>query len=298
MKTFWNVLGCICAALFSILLVLIVAAFPLRGTVVSLTKPATISRVVQNVDFSDYMPSVEELQDILPIEGFSAQSIEELLNTDAAADAIGLYAADVFGAVLDRDTQRQFTADALRSIIDEKMDELVETLKPYVPADAPLSDEEIASRVRDSVDEHAETLVEALPLPEPVPAEDSEPLAWLSRLLDPAVTISMIAVLLVCAAVIYACRFKRFGGLLWLGIDALVCALPLTFFALVLNSSLITNLYPPAASLLTPIVDVFVRDLVVTVVICVIMGAALITAYTLLRRRTAKTSLPETAATE
>ncbi|MBR2338607.1 MAG: hypothetical protein IKA63_03985, partial [Clostridia bacterium] len=162
-------------------------------------------------------------------------------------------------------------------------------VEPYIAEDSEVTVEQIKEHIREAVDTHADTIVEALPLPEPVPEGEEDPFALIRQFLDPMITVVLCVTLVLSAAIVYACRFKRFQGLLWLGIDSLVATLLVGTMAGILGSSLLTALIDDAAStistIITPIIEVFTHDLTITAVITGVVGVALIVTYILLRRR-------------
>ena len=217
MKTFLNVLVCIVAALFSSVLVFTIAVLPLYFSIVSFTNPKTVVNVVQNIDYTDFLLSAEEWQEVISVDGLDAEKIDAFLKSDVVAEALELYAQDFLNATLNDDTdERVLTGDALRDLADRNMDELMEFVKSYIPGDTDIDAEEVEQHIRTAVDTYADTIVEALPLPEPVPEGEEDPFALLRQVLSPAVTVTLCMVLVFSAAIVYACRYKRFQGLLWL----------------------------------------------------------------------------------
>lgn len=291
MKTFWNVMGCIGASLFSVILVVILIVFPLYSSAASFAQPKKIAQVVQSVDYTEFLPDEEEWKELIPnVEGISTESITNFLEHDVVGDVIELYAEDFLNATLNGEiTERALNAEALKELVNENMDQLVEFVEPYIAEDSEVTVEQIKEHIREAVDTHADTIVEALPLPEPVPEGEEDPFALIRQFLDPMITVVLCVTLVLSAAIVYACRFKRFQGLLWLGIDSLVATLLVGTMAGILGSSLLTALIDDAAStistIITPIIEVFTHDLTITAVITGVVGVALIVTYILLRRR-------------
>lgn len=294
MNKVWNVLGCIAATLVSIVLVALILVVPVYGSVAGFTKPEviteTVVETVQNLDLEEMMPSAEDVQEILPVDGITVDTIKDLMETEAVADAISLYAEDVLASLLDGSEERAFTAEALKAIADEQIDNLVAAVKPYLPEESAVNDEQIAAEIKSAVDTHAEILVEALPVPAPTETDDGGILDLIRDVVSPTFLIGLIAAIAVCALIIYACRFKRFGGLLWLGVDALIAAVPVTLLAILFGGSFIVDVAatvaPSVGTLLRPATAIISRNFTVTAVICAMAGVILIVTYILLRRYT------------
>ncbi len=131
---------------------------------------------------------------------------------------------------------------------------------------------------------------------------DDDPFALIRQLLAPSVSVTFIVVIVVLALLIALCRFNRFGGLLWLGIDTLIAAVPVALLAIAIKGTAIAALLgeeqAAVSALVSSLTVVFSRKLTVAAVIYVVIGAAAITGYVLLRKfvknKTASAeSLPE-----
>ncbi len=296
MKTFLNVLGCIAATLFSIVLIMLVSVFSLYCGLTSFAKPEiiadTVSSAVQNIDLEAILPPAEDLQEIIPIEGVSTEAIEKLIASDTVSKAFGLYAQDVLDVVLKGETagERQFTTEALKSLANEEIDAIVESVKPYMPEDVP--EETIAKELKTLVDTHADVIVESLPLPTLPEESENDPFTVIRQILNPMITTIAILSIILLAILIYACRFPRFGGMLWLGVDAAVAALLTTALSITMGNSTILTLVaesdPSIATFVEPVISVFSRNLTVTAIICGVLAVALIVGYILLYRKFAK----------
>ena len=392
MKKFLNVMGCIGAALFSIVLVLTVLVFSLRNAAGSLTKPSTITQVVQNIDINQLIPDAEDVLGALTQNGngqsggnggVSDEEMEEvlapinaLLESKTVEQILDLYVQDVLASVTQNNPEKAFTPEAIKAIVNDNTDELVDIVKPFIPENEVATDEEIEHLINEFVGEFAEQIAEFLPeltqmedsvtlgellgglegnsssmnddlgnvgfveeqvfgssrttttgdsdnqqqTDAPTDAPAQEPTgtkSWaemdvlsaaLRFLLDPAVTIAFVVAIVLLAGIIYGCRFPRFGGLLWLGVDALVIAGITGALAILLASPLVGELIPEeSAAFITPVIGIVSGDLTATALICLAVGVVFIVGVVLLRRfvcnrqpavvQTAenKSALPETA---
>ena len=386
MKKFWNVLGCIAATLFSIVLVLIVQVFALRNAASAFTKPSTITQVIQDIDIQELIPDAEEIKNLLPLpESEKGDANEELdaaldsvtaiLKSQAVEDLLDLYVQDVLAAVTQNNPEKLLDAEAVKTIARDNLDELIAIIKPYIPEEERPTDEELEVQVLAFVDEFSKEIIEFLPTltengdaltldellsgfsaagdlsefgdssvisieaprfetqrtattPSDEPADStdstsSNPKSWgeldvlsaaIRFLLDPMVTVAFIVVLVVLAAIIYGCRFPRFGGFLWLGIDGLIAAAITALLAVLLNGSFLYSLIPEeAAVIITAVTGVLSRDLTVTAIVAAVIGVVFIVGFALLRRfacnrqpasveapisETSATAIMEEAATE
>lgn len=302
MKVFLNILGCLAAILCSVVLVAAALLLPAYTCVTSLVRPDVIADVVtttvKSIDLSELLPSAEDVKDILPLDGVTVETIEELMETEAVSDAIELYAGDLLAALGQEGGERQFTAEALKGLIDEHVDDLVDVIKPYLPDAEGVSDEEIAAEIQAAVDTHADTLVEELPIPDlsDIPGEIGDALTTLQEFSNAKYTLLFIAVIVFCALIIFFCRLRRFGGVLWLGVLALLIALPCGVIAFVAQGPLtllLESIAPAVSGLIAPIVTLLSANFTTTAVVCAVIGVVLIVTYIFLRHFVcAKTPTP------
>ncbi len=314
MKTFLNVMGCIFATLLSIVLVIVLLAFPVYRSVISFAKPSTITDVIQNIDYTELLPEPEDLQGLIGTEFVDTQVINDIMQSDAVGKIVELYATDVMNSVLQNGEQPQLTAEALQTIAEEEMDSLIEIITPYIPEEAAIPKEELADQIKTLIGENTDAILEFLPnieeltggnanlendmvagarsLPEPTPAPqeddfvEEDPFAILRQVLDPSISLGFIILIAVVVLLIALCRINRFGGLLWLGIDALVAALPVTLLAVAVKSTaLLALLGEEAASMATlinSITAVLSRELTVAAILYAVIGVVFIVGYALL----------------
>ena len=371
MKKFLNVLGCIGASLFSIVLVLTVVVFGIRNAAASFAKPTTIAQLVQKIDIQDLIPDAEEIKTLLPedLVGESDDTADkaldavlnlttDILKSDAVAGLFDLYIEDVVASVTQTNPQKALTADAVKALARENIDELTTIVQTYIPESTEIDSADLQEQILALIDEIAPEIVTMIPAltenadsmtigelfgdlgisqdqvvggdisledaassfvdengnvvvegirydsarsasngssedPD-VQEEPSSSKAWADMdvmsaairfLLDPAVTVAFIVALLILAAMIYGCRFPRFGGFLWLGIDALVAAVLIAGVAVLVNGPLLDEIVPEEiAPIITAVAGVLSANLTVTAVIGAVIGVVFIVGFVLLRR--------------
>ena len=311
MKTFLNVMGCIFAALFSVVLVVVLLAFPVYRSLISFAKPSTITTVVQGIDYSALLPEPEELKKIVGVEWVDTQVVNEIMQSDAVGKIVDLYATDVVNNLLQNGEQPQLTVEALQTIAEEEMDSLVKVITPYIPEEIPLSEEELANEIRTLINENTDQILEFLPdiselaggnvnvennasagaraLPSPTPAPaaaEEDPFAIIRQIIDPSISIGFIVAIAIVVLLIALCRFNRFGGMLWLGIDALIAALPVTLLAVGLKGTAVSALLGEELASVTALIDsitsVLSRELAVAAIVYAVVGVVFIVGYILL----------------
>ncbi|MBR0447567.1 MAG: hypothetical protein IIX28_03770 [Clostridia bacterium] len=236
-----NVITAIVAVLLSILLVVLLFATAIMGTANSMTTPEGLGKVVndalQNVDFEQIIVDSAGDMNIDEEDLKEAQIINRLLKTDAAEEIIDLFAAEI-AANLNRDEGNLLNDMSVRKIVHEHADEIVDVLYDIDPS---IDRETIREEMLGYVDENADELVNSLMGSVTESIGSTEEIA---PVLD-AMKIALIVLVVLCVVLaggIYGCRYYRFGGFLWVGIDTAVAGLLTTFTALAFKSNLLSSL--------------------------------------------------------
>lgn len=236
-----NVITAIVAALLSILLVILLFGTALLGTVNSMLTPEGLGKVVndalQNVDFEQVIIDSAGDMDIAEEDLKEAQIINRLLKTDAAEEIIDLFAAEI-AANLNRDEGNLLNDRSVRKIVHEHADEIVDILYDIDPS---IDRETIREEMLNYVTENAEVLITDM---KNSVTESIGSTQEMTQMLD-VVRVGFISLLVVCillAGGIYGCRYYRFGGFLWVGIDTAIAGVMTLCTALAFKSNLLSSL--------------------------------------------------------
>ena len=181
----------------------------------------TVTELVESVDFEEVILKNETVKQNIEELDISTDAVGELLQSDAANEVIDLLAADAAG-LLNGDTDTHLTADALIRIVKNHADDLAEIAAEMT--NEPDRKEELEALIVETVERDAEELTKALPDMEALRSEivDEIPVTDLGELLNPAVLWAAYGLCLILAALIYLCRWYRFGGFCWLGVNSLL----------------------------------------------------------------------------
>lgn len=110
-----------------------------------------------------------------------------------------------------------------------------------------------------------------------VESEIQKPMELLVSTTVPVVLYTTIGVL---AAIIFVCLLHKFRGLLCLGIDALIAAVPLFIVYLALsNEALITSMLGESATLVATLIAVLVGKLGIYLIVLAVVGVLFIAGY-------------------
>lgn len=297
-----NVITAIVAVLLSILLVPTLFATGLVAAANSATSPAVmgnlITNTVQNIDFEQLILDSVEDSDISEEVLKEARTVTALLDSKAAKEFFSMYARDV-AATLNGSYDPANASVSVQSVTDlanNHVDELVDALVALEPdADR----EEIRSAILTFVEENAGELLDSLKIENIVDMDGLTEITNALNLLK-KVTWVLLGVCLVLAGLIYACRYYRFGGFIWLGVDFGISAVMMTLTALAVKSPLLTDLLggEDTATLWLGGVTGAVGGMLTTVALilfgltAVCIGVFILLKYKVLNKRDGATEIP------
>jgi len=299
-----NVITAILASILSVLLVIMCIVIPVFKSLTSITTPKKLVTLVQQIDYTELVTENKGVQDAVEEFGIPADVVDDLVSSKAVGEIINLFAVDVSDALAGKEIeQSSITADAIKDIVNNNIDEIADIVKDMSEEEVTDSDiEKVKGEIVKAVNENADEIVENIPnVKEIVTEMEVEGAQVIKTILSPTITIILFAVVLLLAGLIYACRFRNFNALLWLGIDFGTAGLIVTLITAFIGSKFITNLIIEAASINDTIVDsvikVYTNGLVTGLSVLFILCAVFITGYVLLKHFVLnKNNLPEAPA--
>ena len=166
LKALGNFLGVILSLAVSLALLVMLVATPMLSGVAAFTRPETISQVVQEIDFAQLL--LENFEgEMTDEERQEMDFLIELTETNAFKDLMELYAIDITNAFEETRKPTALTREALRRIMNENMDELIEIVRKIGEKEGEdttsYTDEEIAEEVRKTFEEVVDRFLEIVP---------------------------------------------------------------------------------------------------------------------------------------
>lgn len=290
-----NVITAILAAFLSTLLVVVCVVIPVFKSLTSITTPKKLVTLVQEIDYKELVTENEGVKDAIEEFGIPSDVVNELVSSKAVSELLGLFAEDVSAALTGKELeQSSITPDAIKSIVNDNIDEIFDIVKNTANEEfsEDISDEDI-KQVKDeiikAVNENADEIVESLPdVKEIVTVMEVEDAQIIKTILGPTITIILLAVAAVLAGLIYACRFRNFNALLWLGIDfgsaGLIVTLITAFIGSKFISALITDMISINGTVIDSVIKVYTNGLITGLIILFVLCALFITGYVLLKK--------------
>ena len=227
-----NALTAVAAVFLSILLVVTLPLVSVYGVAIdsisadsigAITR-TTINELVEGADFEQMILENEAVQENIRQMGIPSDVVGNLMQSGAANEIVDLLAADMSNLLTDPAAETQMTPEALVAIVEKHADDLaqiaVDTSEKRL--DKEILKTEIINAVKADADGFAAVLPDMTEMRASVAT--NLPLDLISGLLNSLYLWIGCGVCLLLAGLVYLCRFFRFGGLLWLGIDGLLGA--------------------------------------------------------------------------
>lgn len=198
----------------------------LAGTVSSVAQPKTLVKFVEKIDLVEVMGEALGGSDSIEELGIPVELIDEIKNTDFAKTLLSSYAEGISAAVLGNEIPENISQEELLALVDNDLDKIVEAIDQYIPEEekGELSNEELKTFIKEGIGELVKSLPSVKEVVTLVKVEETIP-AEVKFLFGPTLTIAFAVAALVLAGIIYALRFWRFGGFMWIGVSSAVTAL-------------------------------------------------------------------------
>lgn len=222
-----NVITAILAVLLSVLLVILLMGTGLVGAANRMLSAkgmeALMTKTIESVDFEQIIIDSAADENFTEEDLAQVQMITRLLDSPAAKEVLSLFSQDMAASLKGtyNPSAPALTGEALVDIANRNADGLVELLSELSPeADTATIRQEMLTYVEENAYQLAASLA-------PTALVDTESLASVNEMMNllPKVLIALIIVCVVLAGLIYACRYYRFGGFLWIGVDTAIVTL-------------------------------------------------------------------------
>lgn len=281
-----GVITAILATFLSIFFVIFTLAAVLTGTVASLVKPANVVQVVQNIDYTQILLEDESVSAMIEELDIDPQVVNEFMQSKAVAEIVGVYAESISAALTGKEIPEGLTVDKLLAIADEHLDEIVDIVQDVYPME--ITKEEVSTQLKTLISDNAESIVASLPTAQELSTQiiEVESMPYVQMLFGSTVTTVLAIVAAVLAALIYACRFRRFGGMLWIGIDSIVAAAFVGLFCVATGvvKSMLAGMAGSAGVAVESGITVFSGGLTIALLVLLAVGVVLIVGCILLRK--------------
>lgn len=154
-------------------------------------------------------------------EGIDQDMLNAFMQSNAAKEIIEQYTDGLEAVLSGEAVTKEFTADDLKKIVDENMDEIISIAKTYSGEE--LSEEELRQKINEMVDIMGDEVVSNLPSFTEIQQQlEGGVLTAFKIVSSPILTWIFIGVSTLIALLVFACKVRRFRGLMWLGVDFII----------------------------------------------------------------------------
>lgn len=236
-----NVITAILAALLSILLVVVLFATGLVGAARTAVTPRAmekmIIKVIHGINFEQLVIDNAGENGYTEEDLAQAQIISKLFDSDAAKEFFGLYTQDLAAVLAGTYTAETAVANgqALRDLAHTHIDDMVDIIGEL---DAEADREKIRQELLIFVDENADDLLGSLSVETIVQDNGLSDMQEIITVL-PTVLWVLIGVCVLLAGLIYACRYYRFGGFIWIGVNTGIAAVLMLGVTVIIKSGIL-----------------------------------------------------------
>ena len=298
MKKVLNFFGIVLAVLFSLALIPTLILNPVWRGVSGLLQPEVLEdltvSLVEEIDLSDISLDSPELAQALAESGISPEAAQALLSSQAAEEILTLVGQDFTHVVKGDFAASALTETEVLRIVDANRAELIQVIRLAAPAEtATLTDDQMDMVLDSSVQELLPMLadLDQSLLDMQTDLHSGEIGLALDLATGPMIPTILLVASLVLAVLIFLCRWPQQKGLLWLGIDSAIAALPVLGMAISLKGAQLSEALAQTAGIPNVFAPVLHRMGNITLIggaILLVIAIVLIAAFILLRDRRMK----------
>jgi len=201
-----HITAIIAAVIFSFILVASCVMVPLYYSVTVFTKPETVVKLVQGIDYKTVILKNEKLVETVEQVGLSAEQIDNAIKSEEATKILGVYADDALEILMSLPTDKKFDVATIKSIVDNNIDEALDVASEHI--EKPINKEAIKHQVNTVFETKTEVVETVIPVLEPIRVVIET--VKESKIIMHTLTPSFIAVVLVKLPIHFA-KLKTFG---------------------------------------------------------------------------------------
>ncbi len=279
--------------IFSILLCIVLVPALIMTTIVgsisNMITPATLTKVVKNIDVAEMITQDDELVEELEQAGITTEVIEQVFESETVSQIIEVYAEDI-SAVLNGEAS-SFDSETIKNIIGENRDEITQIITTIAGDDMPedITQEEIDKHIDEIIDVQLVPMFEELPKPEAIiqemeiPTELIEAIKVFNSGLVTKVCIAFCAILLVLVLLL---RLRECSFLIWFSVISIITAVLLTsiYSGISMLPTMLPAELPIPAETVGSIIAVLTQTILITLIVMFVLAAVFMTLFFVLRK--------------
>lgn len=226
----------------NLFLILVCTLVPFYYSITALTKPQTVTTIIQNIDYKTLVKSTPAVEKTLKSYGIDYKKADEIMKSKEAGKMIELYADEATEILLSVPENRKFDASLIKEIVNENIDDVLTVAKET--ANLRFNENEVKKTVNNFIAQNERQIEEYAPVLEQTRTvvKQIKLSKMVARTLTLRFIIIFIAVMLGVASLIFLIKRHRFNGLLVLGVDFAVISITLGLIIYFCKSSFVTSL--------------------------------------------------------
>ena len=235
-----KIAGTVFCAVLSIIFVLMSVAVPFYYSITALTKPKTITEVVQSVDYKTVIKKTTVIETALKQSGITPEKAEEFMKSEEAGEIIELYTDEATEILLNIPKDRMFDVELIKKIAEENLDDFVKIAEENTGKN--FSEKKIKKNVDTFIEKNERQIEEAIPVIETT--RKVVKTVHESKAIEKTLSTKFAIILSLIGLAFFAVviTIKRTDGLLWLCVDCMISSIILAAVLIFQQSNLISKM--------------------------------------------------------
>lgn len=241
-RKLFRVAGNFLYLLLNLFLILICILVPFYYSVIALTKPKTITTVIQNIDYKALVKKTPTVEKALESYGIDYKKADEIMKSKEAGELIEVYADETTEILLSLPENRKIHTSHIKNMINDNIGDFLTVAEETT--DIEFDEKEVETAVNEYVEENEGELKSFVPALEQIHTvvKQIKMSQIVARTRSLPFVIAFTAVILGIALIIVLIKRRKLKGVLFLGVDFAVISLALGLTVFFCRSSFVTAL--------------------------------------------------------
>lgn len=227
------------SVILSILLFCLTVVTPLYFSVTVFTKPQTVVKLVQSIDYKKVIEKNVVLVEALESFGVNATQVDKAIKSETAGKIIEVYADDAVDILMEIPTENMIDVPLIKELVNDNIDDVLNVVEENT--DIKISKERVKNQVNTAIEKNEQIIEKVIPVIEPVrmvikTVKASE---LLMNTLKPEFAAVLFATVFIIVLLILVLRRKKLGGFLWLAVNFLLSSAALLLVIIYSKSSIV-----------------------------------------------------------
>lgn len=280
-----DILSAVFSVFLSTALIVLTLVLSLYLALSSFTQGNAFGAVAENIGSEAIKSEMPAIAKSIEKYGFKGEKFDEFLGSDAIKEIGKLYGKDLSAALQgDTKSEAQFTASNIKGAMIINLDELVN-----IAVDKDTTDEKalelerkIVKTIKSSKCNVIKTLSTKKELAKEISNSGFE--GVLQVISDPSIKTALWIIVIALCVGVFALRYYKLGGLVWLGTDFIFVAVILLVL-IILSISGVFSMLLGQDTVTKSVIWVFTVRLIIALVVTVLMAVGFYTSYGILKKK-------------